>query len=144
MATQQQVYESVIRLNTEQAMDEIKKLERETEQLVKEQKKWEEGSVKFKKYQKQIDSNNAKLELTRNRFKSIDAVLKSLSTAKPKELRDTIKRINELMARGDVKRGTKEWEDLTAALRKANGELKKIQRETRASESAYGPASSAS
>ena len=137
MATQQQVYESVIRLNTEQAMDEIKKLERETEQLVKEQKKWEEGSVKFKKYQKQIDSNNAKLELTRNRFKSIDAVLKSLSTAKPKELRDTIKRINELMARGDVKRGTKEWEDLTAALRKANGELKKIQRETRASESAW-------
>ncbi len=133
-----ETYESVIKLNTKQAREEIEKLERETAQLVKEQEKWERGSAKWKSFQKTIDKNNAKLTETRNRFESIDAALKNMSTAKPKELRDTIKRINELMARGDIKRGSKEWDELAEAAKRANTELAKIKTETKASQPLFG------
>lgn len=131
-------YKTVITLNTKQAQDEIKALEKETAELVKEQQKWEGGSAKFNKLQKEIDSNNAKLNLMRNRFDSINATLKNMSTAKPKELRDTIKRINELMANKNVERGTEEWLRLTEAMKRAKTELAEIRGESKASQPIMG------
>ena len=130
----QEKYETVIRLNTEQAKKEIDVLQKKYDDLVKKQSQYTSDSVKYKSLQKEIDKTKSKIESMKNRVESVTDSLKKMSQATPKQLKATIKDINALLNSGTIKRGSEEWESLTAALKQANTELGKIKAESKASQ----------
>ena len=132
-----ETYTTVIRLNSEEAEKKIDNLKKRVEGLRKEQSNWAEGSAQYKKIQKEIDKLNAELKSTENVTKRVNDTLRNMSSAKPKELRETIKQINGLLNSGSLKRGSEEWKSLTAALKRANTELATIRTETKASQTAW-------
>ena len=127
-------YETVIRLNADQAKQEIDALQKKYEDLRKKQAGLAPDSTKYKSLQKEIDKITSKLEMTKNRVESVNDALQGMSDAKPKQLRDTIRDINALLNSGDIERGSREWKELTAALKEANTQLNHIKQETKASQ----------
>lgn len=127
-------YKTVIKLNSDQAQKEIDKLEKKVADLRKKQADYKTDSVKYKNLQKEIDKTMSKLGTMKNRVKSVEDALKNMSNATPKQLKATIKDINALLNSGDIKRGSREWDSLTVALKQANTELGKIKAETKASQ----------
>ena len=130
-------YRTVIKLNSDQAKRQIDELQKKIDNLRKKQSGFAPDTKQFKDIQKEIDKSEAKLKSMRSRLDSVNAALKNMSSAKPKELRNVIKDINALLNSGAVKRGSEDWKTLTAALKRANTELAKIKDETKASQSAW-------
>lgn len=131
-------YETVITLNTEQAKKEIDVLETKITGLRKKQEGYAPDSKQYKNLQKEIDKYNAKLNTMRNRMDSVNDALRNMSTAKPKQLKDTIKDINALLNSKDIKRGSDEWKRLTSALKEANTQLTNIKNEAKVSQPIFG------
>lgn len=139
MASQQQIYETKILLNSEQAKKEITALEKKVEDLKrKRQQALDAGDTKsWQKLNKEVDKHESKLKAMQGRLERINKTLDNMSTAGPKELKDTIKDINALLNSGAIERGSAQWDSLTASLKQANTELAKIKNETKASQSAW-------
>ena len=139
MATKQQIYETKILLNSEQAKKEITALEKKVEDLKrKRQEALDAGDTKsWQKLSKEIAKNQTQLDSMRGRLQSINKTLDNMSAAGPKQLKDTIRDINALLNSGTIERGSRQWDALTASLRQANTELAKIKNETKASQSAW-------
>ena len=133
-------YTTVIQLNSEQAQKEISKLENKIENLKKKREEaLKTGNLKsWNKLGKEIEKDNKQLDLMRGSLKKINDTIANMSAAGPKELRDTIKAINQLLNDGSVQRGSQTWNELTAALREAKTELRAIQLETAAQQSIWG------
>ena len=140
MATQQQIYETKILLNSEQARKEITKVQKELEDLKrKRQEALKAGDTKeWQKLNKEVEKHEAKLKGMEGRLQSINKTLDNMSAAGPKQLKDTIKDINALLNSGAIERGSRQWDSLTASLKQANTELAKIKTETKASQSVLG------
>ena len=129
-------YETVIRLNTEQAKKEIDVLEKKIADLRKKQSSYAPDSKQFKNLEKEIKKNEKQLEMMQNRLTAVNKAIRNMSDASPRQLRNTIKDINELLNSGNIKRGGEDWKALTAALKEANTELAKIKNESKASQPA--------
>lgn len=128
-------YETVIRLNTEQAKDEIDKIKKKIQDLRSERSRMDSLDTKaIEKINKEIEKEEKKLAMVEGRYQGIDRAIRNMSTAKPKELRNTIRQINDLLNSGHVERGSAEWKVLTAAMKEAKTELAKIGAETKASQ----------
>lgn len=130
-----QTYETVIRLNSEQAKKEIAVLQQKTDELRRKQSGLAPDSKEWQKLEKQIQKTEGKMHLMENRTNAVKKALNSLSSAKPQQIRDVIKDINRLLNSGSIERGSKEWRQLTSALKEAKTELRKIGDETKASQS---------
>ena len=72
------------------------------------------------------------LDRMMSRTQIIDRALRNLDKATPKELKKVIKEINDALNSGNVERNSQEWQELTAKLRDARQELRKINNESRA------------
>ena len=131
-------YETVIRLNTEQAKKEIDTLEKKIADLRKKQSSYAPDSKQFKNLEKEINKNVKQLEMMENRLTTVNKTISNMSDASPKQLRDTIKNINALLNSGYIERGSENWKALTAALKEANTELTKIKNESKASQPIMG------
>lgn len=131
-------YETVVRLNTEQAKKEISELEKKIADLRKKQSSYAPDSKQFKNLEKEINKNVKQLEMMENRMNTVNKAIRNMSDASPKQLRNTIRDINELLNSGNIKRGGEDWKALTAALKEANTELAKIKNESKASQPALG------
>lgn len=131
-------YETVIRLNTDQAKKEISELEKKIADLRKKQSSYAPDSKQFKNLEKEINKNVKQLEMMENRMNTVNKAIRNMSDASPKQLRNTIRDINELLNSGNIKRGGEDWKALTAALKEANTELAKIKNESKASQPALG------
>lgn len=131
-------YETVVRLNTEQAKKEISELEKKIADLRKKQSSYAPDSKQFKNLEKEINKNVKQLEMMENRMNTVNKAIRNMSDASPKQLRSTIRDINELLNSGNIKRGGEDWKTLTAALKEANTELAKIKNESKASQPALG------
>ena len=127
-------YETVIRLNTEQAKKEIDALEKKIGDLRKKQSSYSPDSKQFKNLEKEINKNVKQLEVMQNRLTNVNKTIRDMSGAGPKQLKETIKDINALLNSGSIKRGSEEWKSLTASLKEANTELAKIKNESKASQ----------
>lgn len=130
-------YTTVIKLNSDEAKKKIDELQKKVDNLRKQQEGFTKDSVKYKRVQKEIDKLKKEMELTESATKRVNDALRNMSSAKPKELRETIKQINALLNSEQVERGSQQWKDLTAALKHANTELAKIKGETKAAESGW-------
>lgn len=132
-------YETVVRLNTEQAKGEINKLAKKVEELKKKRSLIDPLDVKaLQEINKEIKKEEANLAAVEGKYQRIERTIKNMSAAGPKDLRDTIKSINTLLNSGSVERGSAQWKYLTSAMKEANTELAKIRTETKASQSAFG------
>ena len=131
-------YETVVRLNTEQAKKEISELENKIADLRKKQSSYAPDSKQFKNLEKEINKNMKQLEMMENRMNTVNKAIRNMSDASPKQLRNTIRDINELLNSGNIKRGGEDWKALTAVLKEANTELAKIKNESKASQPALG------
>ena len=129
-------YETIIRLNTEQAKKEIDVLEKKIADLRKKQSSYAPDSKQFKNLEKEIKKNEKQLEMMQNRLTAVNKAIRNMSDASPRQLRNTIKDINELLNSGNIKRGGEDWKALTAALKEANTELARIKNESKASQPA--------
>lgn len=136
MATQQQVYETKILLNSEQAKKEINALEKKVEDLKrKRQEALDAGDTKsWQKLNKEVEKHESKLKGMQGRLQNINKTLDNMSAAGPKQLKDTIKDINALLNSGAIERGSRQWDALNASLKQANTELAKIKNESKASQ----------
>ena len=139
MASQQQIYETKILLNSEQAKKEINDLDKKVEDLRrKRQEALDAGDTKsWQKLNKEVEKHEAKLNGMRSRLEGINKTLDNMSTAGPKQLKNTIKDINALLNSGAIERGSEQWKSLTASLKEANTELTKIRHESAASRTAW-------
>ena len=136
MATQQQIYETRILLNSEQAKKEITALEKKVEDLKrKRQEALDAGDTKsWQKLNKEVEKHETKLKGMQGRLQSINKTLDNMSAAGPKQLKETIKDINALLNSGAIERGSRQWDSMTASLKQANTELAKIKNESKASQ----------
>ena len=136
MATQQQIYETKILLNSEQAKKEITALEKKVEDLKrKRQEALDAGDTKsWQKLNKEVEKHETKLKGMQGRLQSINKTLDNMSAAGPKQLKETIKDINALLNSGTIERGSAQWKALTANLKAANTELSRLKNESKASQ----------
>ena len=131
-------YETVIRLNTEQAVAKMEELEKKIRSLKEKRSLIDPLDTKaIQEINKQIEKTQKELDIAEGKFRKIDRTVRNMSAAGPKDLRDTVKEINALLNSGKIERGSKEWKHLTATLKEANTELVKIRAEAKASESGW-------
>lgn len=140
MATREQIYKATILINSEQAQNNIKKLETQLEEVKKRRDKaLVEGKIDvWKATNKEIDSINKKLEKQRSIVMAQSKTIENISTAKAKELKNLIGQINKELDSPHIKKGSEEWKALVAVLKDAKTELKEITEATREQESAWG------
>ncbi len=138
MATTEK-YTTIIELNSEQARNEIDRLDKKITSLkAKREEALKAGDMKsWTKLGTEIEKDRKKLNLMQGDLARINKAIANMSAAGPKDLRDTIKAINRLLNDGSVERGSEQWKTLTSALKEANTELKSINNETKASQTMW-------
>ncbi len=122
-----------LELNTAGAEDRLKQAEKRFAELDQAIKKTDADDVKgrrqlqaeMKKVRKEID------QLT-PRARTAAKTLEAIDKASPKELKTTLKELQKELNSGNIARGSKEWDAVTAAIRRTNDELAKIKAEQKA------------
>ena len=89
----------------------------------------------MEKARKEIVDVNREMTGLRTNAQNIRHVMDNLDKATPKELHDTIKRINDEMESGAVERGSKQWDDYCEQLKQVKEELEGINGEMEVKES---------
>lgn len=136
MATQQDATVN-IHVNNQEAEEKVKGLSARARQLRQEFAEAvridDKGTID--KTKKELKKVNKELDNARLRAARVRESMKHLSEATPKELRNTLKLINQELNSGAVKRGSKEWKAYQEQIKQVNAELRKIQAESRETES---------
>ena len=140
MATKEQIYKATILINSEQAQNNIAKLEKQLDEVKKRRDKaLTEGKIDvWKAANKEIDSINKKLEKQRSIVTAQSKTIENISTAKAKELKTLITQINKELDSPHIQKGSDEWKALVAVLKDAKTELKEITEATKEQESVWG------
>lgn len=127
-------------INSEQAQRKLDEINKKLEEARKKKTEaFDRGDGKaLQAYAKEIKSLEAQSARLQSRASTVKKVLENLDKATPRELKATIKEINRELNSGSVKRGEKQWKELTRALQETKAELKKISDEQKAAESSFG------
>lgn len=131
--TTQDIHIVKLELNTAGAEDRLKQAEKRFAELDQAIKQTDADDVKgrrqlqaeMKKVRKEID------QLT-PRARTAAKTLEAIDKASPKELKTTLKELQKELNSGNIARGSKEWDAVTAAIRRTNDELAKIKAEQKA------------
>lgn len=131
------VKQVTLALNTEQAAKKLSEITTKLQEAQRlKQQAFERGDAKaYALYTSEAKKLERQQERLVSRTQAVTRTLQSLDRATPKDLRNTIREINRQLNSGAIERGSKEWNTLTAAMAKANTELKKIDEEQKAIES---------
>lgn len=89
----------------------------------------------MEKARKEIVDVNCEMTGLRTNAQNIRHVMDNLDKATPKELHETIKRINDELESGAVERGSKQWDDYCEQLKQVKEELEGINGEMEVEES---------
>ena len=121
-------------VNGKPVEQELKKLEQQaTELRTKMDAAFTAGDTKqHKKLEQQLKQVEKQTERVAGQHRRLNQTLNNLSTAKPKELRAAMKRLNEELGNPAVKRGSKQWNDLQEQISRCRTELKLITEESKA------------
>ena len=136
MSTQQDATVN-IHVNNQEAEEKVRSLNQQATELRKKLadavRIQDNGTID--KTKKELKKVNKELDNARLRAARVRESMKHLSEATPKELRNTLKLINQELNSGAVKRGSKEWKQYQEQIKQVNAELRKIQAESRETES---------
>lgn len=121
-------------VNNEDAAKKIDTLKTKLEQLrVGQQKALESGDPKaLKEYGKEINKAERQLKKMQSQAVQVDKVLKNLDRSSVKDMEATVKRLTRELNSGHIARGGKEWDELTAAIRRTKQEIQKVKAEQEA------------
>lgn len=135
--------QSTVTLNGEQAKNELTALEIKAKKL-KEQilAANKAGDTKaFEKYSKQLEqTNKAMTKMNREAF-DVKKVLDNLSGSSLKDLEAAQRKLNATLRSGDIKRGTKEWEEYRQNLTLVRNEIRGINKENQVGATGMGKVS---
>lgn len=131
MASREEIFSAVIKLNDQEATIKLKKMET---QLAALKKRRDEALQKGKidvwtAANKEIDKLEVKIKKQNQLIGTMNHTLDSLSTAKQKELEKIIRDINRHLNSGAVERNSKEWHELNECLKQTRQELRTIKAE---------------
>lgn len=117
-----------LKVNSKEAQQKLEQLEAKATQLrTKFADAFRRGDTRaITDINKQLQKVNKEMDNMRTNAANIRAAMVRLDKATPRELQRTIKLINNELNSGRVQRGTKEWEQYVAQLKKAQMELKKV------------------
>lgn len=117
-----------LKVNSKEAQQKLEQLEAKATQLrTKFADAFRRGDTRaITDINKQLQKVNKEMDNMRTNAANIRAAMVRLDKATPRELQRTIKLINNELNSGRVQRGTKEWEQYVAQLKKAQAELKKV------------------
>ncbi len=118
-----------IEINSESAKHKIADLENKLADLNKKKKEFEKaGDYRgLAKVQKDLDSANRKLHNARTNAQKCEAALKKLNSASPKELRMTLRQLqNDL---NYIERGSKAWHEHVQAIKRVKAEINAVDAE---------------
>lgn len=131
MADIEQKATSTVYVNGEAAKQELEELRQKTLDWSKSLDQAEKDGNKAlgKQLNKLIKEANKEMAGLQKQTIDVNRILKNLSTAKPKELSDTIKILNSRLNSRAVIRNSEEWNTLTKQIALARGELQRVNAE---------------
>lgn len=86
------------------------------------------------KFTKEVEHCEKSLSKMRSTKQQVEKVLNNLSTAGPRELKNTLKALNKELESGAIERGSEDWKKYQEAIKDVSTELRKIQNEQKAVE----------
>ena len=139
MATKEQIYRASILINSEQAINNIAKLKQQIADVKKRgEKAFSEGKLDvWKAANKEADALEKKLAKQEKLARGFSDTMKNLSSAKAKELRDLITKINKELDSPLIKKGSQQWNDYVAVLKDAKKELRELTEATQEHKSKF-------
>ena len=134
MADQNQTAELTVLLNGEQAAKELDSLKTHARDLSKEiDAARQAGNNAFaQQLTKELKNTNQEMKRLKQETFDTSKVLSNLSTAKPKELRETLSALNAQLNSKNIVRGSEEWNKLNESIRKVKNELSAVAAESNA------------
>lgn len=122
-----------LELNTAGAEDRLKQAEQRFAALDQAIKQTDADDVKGRRaLQAEIKKVKKEIDQLTPRARTAAKTLESIDRATPKELKATLKELTRELNSGNIARGSKEWDAVTAAIRRVNEELGKIKTEQKA------------
>lgn len=129
--------------NLKSLMDSVSKAKAELKQL--NESAWteadkEKNMKRFRELRKEIDANEKKIRRYGSTADEVKRVMDSLSGATIKELKQNLIALEKALNSGTVERNSKEWQELTSAIRSTRTEMEKVRAETKKTEDAVSSA----
>ena len=122
-----------LELNTAGAEDRLKQAEQRFAALDQAIKQTDADDAKGRRaLQAEIKKVKKEIDQLTPRARTAAKTLESIDRATPKELKATLKELTRELNSGNIARGSKEWDAVTAAIRRVNEELGKIKTEQKA------------
>ena len=142
-----EIKEIILKVNGEQAEQEIKRIKGAIENARAEKKKFEEEhkdtskwtSEQRKQWQalnKEIAAGERQLKKYGTSAETVEQILKDLDGSTMKQLKASLKTLNGILNSGKLERNGDEWKKVTEAIRLTKEEMKKLEEETKVVEKA--------
>lgn len=127
----QQEAEVKLKVNNKEALDKINALEQEAEKLrTKFNECFRKGDQRgLNATTKELNRVNKQIQNMRTNAANIQAAMKRLNEASPKELKRTLALINQELNSGRVPRGSKEWKEYCEQVKRVKRELAEVNEE---------------
>lgn len=127
----QQQAEVRITANTDGATEKLDKLEAKAKKLREAfAEAFRKGDTRaISDITRQLNRTQREIDRLRTNAQKIERTMNRLNEASPKELQQTIRRINDELSSGRVKRGSKEWQEYVAKLHRVQEEMRKVKAE---------------
>lgn len=138
-----EIKEIILKVNGEQAEQEIKRIKGAIENARAEKKKFEEEHSDTSKWtneqRKQWQSLNKEIAAGERQLKKygtsadqVEQVLKNLDGSTMKQLKASLRSLEGTLNSGALKRNGEEWKQVTDAIRRTKEEMKRLEEETKA------------
>ena len=138
-----EIKEIILKVNGEQAEQEIKRIKGAIENARAEKKKFEETNPNTKDWtneqRKQWQSFNKEIAAGERQLKKygtsadqVEQVLKNLDGSTMKQLKASLRSLEGTLNSGALKRNGEEWKQVTDAIRRTKEEMKRLEEETKA------------
>ena len=140
MASREETFTAKILVNDSEATSKLQKLQQQLEAVKKRRDEaLRDGKIDvWKAANKEADKLEKAVTRQKQLTDGLDHSLRNMSTANQKELETLVKSINKELTNGHVKRGSKEWKELNATLRRTKEQLRLIREEGQEQPSIWG------
>lgn len=131
MATREEIFSAVIKINDKEAKDKLGQMAKQMEKLKKRRDEaLASGNLDlWKSLGKEMDKLSNSMKKQDTLAQGLNKAMNNLSTAKQKELEQIIRTINRHLNSGAVERNSQEWKALNESLKDAKKELRLIKKE---------------
>lgn len=131
MATREEIFSAVIKINDKEAKDKLEQMAKQMEKLKKRRDEaLASGNLDlWKSLGKEMDKLSNSMKKQDTLAQGLNKAMNNLSTAKQKELEQIIRTINRHLNSGAVERNSQEWKALNESLKDAKKELRLIKKE---------------